>query len=245
MHHVAVAAAVTCAVVLSACDSNDGAGRYAKTVSGSLTSPLRAGTPLPGDFTPLKAGETYRTRKFRPVVEITPEAGLSWTTQTGDSPEHLSVALEDSQPIDQAIVALHRVDRVYDPRKGGVIPGDQVPFDGDFADWLTGHPRLRTTRPRNTELAGLHGVRVDLVGTKSSPARVPGDCGKVGAGCVPLFHDGLDPVLYAEGPRGRFIVLELDGGQQLVVEEFVEPASRFRQGLKALGPTLDSITLGR
>jgi hypothetical protein len=231
-----LATAAIAAGLLVACGDDEDEGR----APAATQRQAPAGTPLPSDYTPLKAGTTYTTRQFAPRVEITPSSGLEWTTETGDTPESFSVALVDpGGGIVQGILGVHRVTSVYDPRKGGVAPGDRVPFDGDFATWLAEHPHLRTSARREVTLAGLKGVQLDVI-TRSSPPRVPDDCGKVGDRCVPLFYDSLDAVLYAEGVKGRFIVLEVDG-RQVVIEQFAEPARRFGAVLEALRPTVGSL----
>ena len=59
----------------------------------------------------------------------------------------------------------------------------------------------------------------------------------------PLFYDGFDPVVYASSDRGRFIVLKLPSGGELVIEQFVEPARAFRRGLQLLRPLLGRLHL--
>jgi hypothetical protein len=198
--------------------------------------------PLPSDFAPLKGGTTYRTRNFQPAVEITPPKRGRWSTDLGDTPEHFSVKPDDPLAQGTPVLAVHRITRVYDPKTGGVEPGDMVPFSGDFAAWLAGHPHLRTTKPERVQLLGRSGVQVDVT-TRSSPPRLPRDCGHVGDDCVPLFYDGLDQIVYGERVKGRFIVVPLDDGGQLVVEEFVEPAAKFRRALATLRPALESLEL--
>jgi hypothetical protein len=202
-----------------------------------------APAPGLGTSSDLQPGHTYTTRLFKPAISLKVPRG-TWATEQGDSARHISFALQ-SPPgrIGQAIVELHRVDRVFDPRRGGRIPGDQVPLRGSFATWLRHHPRMRVLRARPATALGLQGTALDVV-PRSQPPRRPYDCGKSGSPpCVPLMFDGLDYMLYSDGTRGRFIVLDLPGGGELVVEEFVQSLNAFEQGLRLLQPLLDGLQL--
>jgi hypothetical protein len=175
---------------------------------------------------------------LKPAIRFTLPDG-EWNSEIGDSPQHFAIAAsEPPGKVLQAIIGAHRIDRVYDPRKGGRIPGDQVPLREGFADWLRAHPRLRTSKPRPVHLLGLDGVQID-VRSRSQPPQVPDECGKIGEHCVPLFYDGIDPIAYADGTRGRFIVLRLPSEDELVIEQFVESRNAFAAGLDILRPVLD------
>ncbi len=67
----------------------------------------------------------------------------------------------------------------------------------------------------------------------------------MGANCVPLFSDGLNQIVYGKLSKGRFIVVPLDNGGQLVVEQYVVPATHFAPALSILRPALDSLELAR
>ncbi|MCW3063171.1 MAG: hypothetical protein JWN32_343, partial [Solirubrobacterales bacterium] len=216
--------------------------RTAATVRAAATAAPAEPAPGLDTATDVQPGHTYTTRLFRPTISLTVPAG-HWATEQGDSRAHISFA--DQKPphgMAQAIVELHRIDHVFDPRRGGRIPGDEVPLHGSFVSWLRRHPHLRVTRPRPTRLLGLPGVVLD-VSTRSSPARLPGDCAKTGRHCVPLFFDGLDYIDYSDTSRGRFSVLTLPGGGELVVEEFVEGAGAFKDGLRLLRPVVRGLHL--
>jgi hypothetical protein len=198
--------------------------------------------PAFGDYDPLTTGKRYTTALFSPAIRFRLPAG-KWNSESGDSPRHFAIAAsEPPNGIGQAIVEAHRVDRVFDPRRGGRTPGDLVPLRGRFADWLRHHPHLRTTSPRPVRLLGLTGVELDVT-ARSSPPRVPEDCGKTGPHCVPLLWDGIDNISYSDWNRGRFIVLGLPRGGELVVEEFVEPETKFAAGLRLLHPVLHDLAL--
>jgi hypothetical protein len=199
-------------------------------------------SPLSIDRAELVAHTTYATDRFRPALRFSVGPG-SWMVENRESSTDFSIAIDMPRTLG-ATIGWHRVTRVYDPVEGGEIPADLVPLDGDFVGWLTHHPRLRTSRPVHVTVAGLAATQVDVAST-SEPARVPHDCDKAGPRCVPLFYDGQDTLTYARGDKGRFIVLDLPAGGQLVIEEFASPGTRFQRVLTALAPTLDSLTLAR
>jgi hypothetical protein len=167
----------------------------------------------------------------------------AWSSEVGDTATDFTVAVHHPPGgIAQALLAAHRVRLVYDPQRGGRVPGDRIPLRGSFARWLQTHPRLRVTAPKPVRLMGLRGVQMDVTG-RSQPPRVPEECAKTGSNCAPLFYDGLDPVIYASSDRGRFIVLNLPSGGELVIEQFVEPARDFRRGLRLVQPLLGRLQL--
>jgi hypothetical protein len=208
------------ALVLLACAAGCGGGR---TAAESVATKKVAAPPAQGfgDDQPLKSGKTYVSRVFKPSLRFTVPAG-SWVTEVGDNAPSFSIAAVNPRPpLTQAILAVHRVKSVFDAVRGGKRPGDVVPLHGDFATWLRRHPHLVTTAPKRVAMFGLPGVQLDVT-ARSSPPVVPEDCGKVGPGCVPLLYDGRDFVFYAKTTKGRFTVLNLPGGGQLVVERFAE-----------------------
>ena len=214
---------------------------------GSNESATRARSPTPPqpvfqDLTPLTSGRTYTTHLFQPTLRFTVQPG-AWQAEDGDTRNEFSVSDPHPKlPVLQAILAAHRIVAVYDPRRGGDAPGDQVPFRGSFAAWLERHPRLRVTSPVPVALLGLKGVRLD-VRARSTPPKVPRNCAKIGARlCAPIFSDAPDPVLATEDSISRFIVLALPHGGELVLEEYVEPLRAFRRGLARLRPLLASLT---
>ncbi len=197
--------------------------------------------PLPGFQTPLEGGTTYTAVQFQPAVRITVPADGEWTTEVGDTPEHFSILTKPNWG--QAILALHRITMVYDPEKGGLEPGDMVPLTGGFAEWLADHPHLRVSEPQLVELLGRSGVQIDFA-TRSSPPRTPDQfCGHAGDDCVPLYYDGLDTIAYGKQVKGRFIVVPLDDGGELVIEQYASPAEEFDRALAVLRPLLESLEL--
>jgi hypothetical protein len=229
-------AAVLLGVVASGC----GAGSVRTAATSAPPAPAKE--PAFSDYQGLRSGRTYTTTAFRPAIRFTVPSG-AWSSEVGDTATDFTVALHDPPgAIAQALLAAHRVRLVYDPRRGGRIPGDRIPLHGSFADWLQRHPRLRVTAPRPARLMGLSGVQMDVSG-RSQPPRVPEECSKTGSDCVPLFYDGLDPATYARDNRGRFIILRLPSGGELVIEQFVEPAAEFGHGLRLLRPLLGRLRL--
>lgn len=196
--------------------------------------------PLPGFQTPLKGGTTYTTEQFQPAVRITVPDDGEWTTEVGDTPEHFSILTDGD--FGQALIALHRITRVYDPEQGGLEPGDMVPLKGGFAEWLTDHPHLQVST-QQVELLDASGVQIDF-STRSSPPRTPDQfCGHAGDDCVPLFYDGLDTIAYGKQVKGRFIVVPLDDGGEIVIEQYASPAEEFDRALAVLRPLLESLQL--
>jgi hypothetical protein len=226
--------ALVLALALAACGSDD----EGSPATASKT-PAPAGTPFPAsDMSPLESGVTYSTRKFQPGLAITPGEG-EWIAEVGDRPDHLAMALDVGRG--QGILGFHHITRVMDPDAGGAIPGDAVEAAADFAEWLTAHPHLKASKPERTSLLGLEGVRVDIQ-AKSSPAKVPDDCGKFEPPCVPLFSDGFEIVSYGGDWKGRFYVLD-QGGRQLVVEEAVQQPARFETIVRQLDAQLEAVEL--
>ena len=232
------------ALIVSGCGSDESGGSSSASSSGSTTSATQAvSKAAPGftDYEDLDAGKTYTTTQQTPKMSLKVPPG-TWNTESGDRADGFAVAADQTPAVPQAILAVHHISKVFDPERGGRRPGDQIPLRGDFAAWLSSHPHLQTTKPKPVRLLGLKGVELDVTG-RSSPPRIPEDCGAVGDGCVPLFHDGFDYVFYAKGNKGRFDVLELPAGGQLVVERFAEPAKAFGRALNKLKPLLAGLSV--
>lgn len=85
-------------------------------------------------------------------------------------------------------------------------------------------------------------MQIDIT-SKSQPPRVPQQCGKAGPQCVPVFYDGQDTITLARGERGRYFVLALPEGGQLVIEEFASPGRGFAKVLAVLRSTLETFEL--
>ncbi len=223
---------------LAACGESSSKPAPKLAAPASTASEATAGTPFPSSVGgALHAGTTYTTQLFEPRLRVTPAAG-KWVAEIGEIETDFSVARRGIHG--QAILAFHRVTRVFDPEKGGRTPGDMVPAPDDFAAWLEQHPHLRTSRPVRVKRLGLEGVRID-VRAVSHPPRVPDECGRHADRCVPLLYDGTDMIFYTYGTvesRVRFYVLELDGGDQLVVEEYFENPSDVKTQRRSLERTL-------
>jgi hypothetical protein len=202
-------------------------------------------TPFPSiDLGDLANGATYASRRFKPKLTFTvPRAG-KWHATGADNPDHVELEPEAEPPVAESGISFHHLTRVFPPKTGGVQPGDAVAGPTDFAAWLTGHPHLRTTRPKPVEALGLEGVSID-VRVRSSQPRKYKDCGKVEGECVVMFVGSVEPIVYGSKSFGRFYVLEQPGGGQLVVEEFADPASAFRKAQPQLDAVLKSARIAR
>jgi hypothetical protein len=193
-------------------------------------------TPFPTiDRADLLPGKTYTTQQFKPNVTLTMPEG-KWIAARSDNPDHVEIEPEVTDPVDSSALAFNHITQVFDAEKGAVAPGEAVPAPADFAEWLTTHPHLRATKPKPVHALGLDGMSID-VRVKSGQPRKYKDCGKVQPPCVVMYPGGIEPIVYGGNSLGRFYVLEQPDGKQLVVEQYVEPAS----ALKAQKPTFDEL----
>jgi hypothetical protein len=193
-------------------------------------------TPFPTiDRADLTPATTYTTQQFKPEITLTMPDG-EWIAAGADSPDHVEIEPTPQDPVDSSALAFHHMTQVFPPETGGTEPGDAVPGPDDFAAWLTGHPHLRATKAKPVEALGLKGVAID-VRVKSSQPRRYKDCGKVLGECVVMFVGKIEPIVYGSQSLGRFYVLEQPDGKELVVEQYVEPAS----ALKAQQPAFDAL----
>jgi hypothetical protein len=225
--------AVLVGLCLAACGGED--DEPARPAAASVT-------PFPSiDMADLAAGTTYTTRRFKPSITLTLPEG-EWKLFGADSPDHVEIEPTVEDPVDSSALGFHHMTRVFDPKTGGETPGDAVAGPADFARWLADHPHLRTTRPEPVEALGLKGVSID-VRVKSSQPRRYRDCGKVSGDCVVMFIGKIEPIVYGSASFGRFYVLEQPDGKQLVVEQYVEPASAYEAQRPAFESILDSATV--
>jgi hypothetical protein len=226
---------------LAGCGSDE--SEPAPKPAAKITPDRPAVTPFPSAVGgALHAGTAYRTQVFDPPLRITPAPG-KWVAEIGEISTDFDIAKTGIHG--QAILAFHRVSRVFDPVKGGREVSDMVPAPDDFAAWLEAHPHLKTSRPVRVKRLGLEGVRIDARPV-SHPPRVPDECGRHADRCVPVLYDGTDMIFYSYGTvesRVRFYVLELDGGDQLVVEEYFENPSDFKTQRGALEQSLRDTTM--
>jgi hypothetical protein len=213
--------------------------------SAAPTKPAKpAVTPFPTiDFADLEPGRTYTTQQFKPNISLTLPEG-EWIAVGADSPDHVEIEPTPEDPVDSSALAFHHMTQVFDPKTGGNTPGEAVPGPDDFAAWLTGHPHLKATKPKPVEALGLKGVAID-VRVKSSQPRRYKDCGKVEGDCVVMFVGKIEPLVYGSKSLGRFYVLEQADGRELVVEQYVEPASALKAQQPAFDALLESATVAR
>jgi hypothetical protein len=203
----------------------------------SADAPEAKVTPVPTIFgADLKPGTTYTTTAFEPRLRLTFPEG-EWKVLSADKPGNLEFEPDTVHPVTEAALGFYHHPKVFDAAKGGTMPGDATEAPSDFAAWLTSHPHLATTKPKPVEVMGLEGVSID-VRVKSAQPRQYKDCGKVLGKCVVMTLGGVEPVVYGSDSRGRWLVLDLGGGDQLVVEQFVTPPAAFANGIKLLDAAL-------
>jgi hypothetical protein len=203
------------ALVLAGCGGGDEPERAAE-------APV---TPFPTvTFGDLEPGVEYVTKNFEPNLRITLPPG-KWTAVAA-GPDHVEIEGESEPPIQDSGISFHHMTQVFDPERGGEIPGDAVEGPADFAAWLTAHPHLRTTEPRPVEVMGMKGVAIDAVGVRGDQRERYKDCGKLeGNACVVLFVGGIEPIVFGRESFARYLVLEQPGGGQMVIEEWADPRS--------------------
>ena len=208
-------------------------------------APERAATPAKPAITPfpsidmadLEPGIEYTTQKFRPAISFTLPEGTEWKAWSADKPDHVEIEPEVTDPVDDSGFGFHHFTQVFPPDEGGEIPGDAVPGPDDFAQWLTTHPHLKTTKPKPVEALGLKGVSIDVT-VKSSQPKKYRDCGKVEGDCVVMFIGGIEPYVYGSQTKARFYVLEQPDGKELIVESWVEPLKAFDEQMKVFDEAL-------
>jgi hypothetical protein len=231
--------AMLAVALLAGCGGEDG---RSQTRPQAKQAP--AVTPFPSiDFTDLQPGREYTTRQFTPRIRLTLPQG-KWNAESADKPDHVEIQAEPAGAVTAAGFGFHHMTKVFDPAKGGAVPGDAVDGPDDFAAWLTSHPHLRATPPKPVRVLGLEGVSVDVRVKSSQPTKYR-DCGKVTGECVVMYIGGIEPYVYGSDTYGRFLILEQPDGKELVVEQFVQPASEFRDQVKLFDQALASASLVR
>jgi hypothetical protein len=60
-----------------------------------------------------------------------------------------------------------------------------------------------------------------------------------------MYVGGIETYVYGSDTYGRFLILEQPDGKELVIEEFVEPASEFREQEKLFDEALASASVLR
>jgi hypothetical protein len=224
-----LALAACAALVLAGCGTEE-----EPTASPVPAAPAAAVTPVPSiDFADVSSGIAYTTRAFKPPITFTLPDG-EWELGGGDSADHVELEIEAEDPVDDAGIGFHHMTQVFDPEKGGETPGDAVPGPNDFAAWLTEHPQLVASEPKDVMAMGLKGRSIDVtVKPGAEQERRYKDCGKLeGRACVVMFLGKIEPVVYGRDTKARYVVLEQDEDTQLVVEMWVEPRKAFDDQVK-------------
>ena len=82
-------------------------------------------TPFPTvTFGNLEPGVEYTTQQFEPKLRLTfPEGG--WKA-VSSGPDHVEVEGETSPPVQDSGIGFHHMTKVFDPERGGELPGDAV-----------------------------------------------------------------------------------------------------------------------
>jgi hypothetical protein len=200
-------------------------------------------TPFPSiDLGDLANGATYRSRRFEPNVSMTIPAQGEWHAAGADNPDHVELEPEPVPPIFSSGISFHHMTRVFPPETGGVQPGGRGGRPGRLRAVADQPPA-----PADDEAQAGRGARPQGRGDRRArqvePAAEVKDCGKVEGECVVMFIGSVEPIVYGSKVFGRFYVLQQPDGKQLVVEEFAEPASAFKQARPPLDAVLRSARL--
>ncbi len=212
--------ATAAAAGASACGGDD------EKAGGPAKPAAPAAAALPDSSTSpatLLPGKRYAPAIFRPRMSfVLPEN--SWSTAEPESERSLAIRLAAPKPTRNAILAFVRVERVFDPQKGGRTAADGVPAPADFAVWLEQHPSLKSEAPVPVEVGGASGRQVDVT-VRSAPQRCETPVGP--RPCLRLYLSGDIPIEFGKGDRLRYMVLDVDG-EQVVVEMYISPGTRFK-----------------
>lgn len=231
MTRTTVAAALLSALALAACGSDDKPQPAKAAAAAATPFPSVIGGNVAG-------GKTYATREFKPSIALTPSDG-EWKAVVDDGPAHFGIAREAESQAGSWLLAFHRMEQVFDPEKGGKMPGDAVPAPADFGKWIESHPRLKVDGPRPVQVLGREGRQYDVT-TISAPKSQPDDCGKSSGNCVPMFVDSVNTVWFSKDEKVRLIVVDDPDGKEIVIEQYIRPGRTFDEAMAALEPTLDS-----
>jgi hypothetical protein len=225
---------VACMLGLSAC----GSGIKSATTTAPKVTPASVAKLMPKFVDqPLTPGQVYRPRAFSPALTFKlPDAG--WTSDLSPS-GHVGIRLLVGPPVEWSTFGIHRMDRVFDPIRGGRTAADAKPAPPDFAAWLEHHPRLQASRPVDITIGGAKGVQIDIV-PKSYPRARPDECDQgPSPQCLPLFTVGNEPIVYPKGSKTRMYIVDVKG-KQVVFEVFVDPGTQFAK----LAPLYDKVLRG-
>jgi hypothetical protein len=194
----------------------------------SLSSCAASSRSIPekGILTPAK----YSTQYFKPALSFTIDG--YWVFR-GQNYDYLDIAPLRSEIDFMGSTALgfFNVSRVYEPKdlfdeegKKKIVPAPKGQ-DG-MVRWLREHPSLSATNARLMYTGNAPAVQFDAV-VSSVPKSRSSDCSSP---CVPLFDVSGGPILFLEGERCRFFIVDVKGETVVIVYSGpTDPSDEFRK----------------
>ena len=195
--------------------------------------------PVQADF-PVTPGIEYVTTRFKPQVTLSVPSG-AWRTDWPEDTHIASMSMVSDPTFNLAGIGLHRIEKVADPQKGARTVADAVDPPDDYIQWLADHPRLDASEPKAVTVDGHEGRQIEVT-PKSFPKRQPTACKEEPPNmpCVVLYFAGAEPFWYYASGKVRFTGIDV-GGEQVVVEQLVDPKERFDALAKKSDPVLESL----
>lgn len=230
-----VSVALIASTVFAACGGGDSEESTTTGSTAAAVQPLPEATSSPEI---LDAGGHYETTIFEPRIALTLPDG-DWETAAPQTADSFGIRHYLS-PGHDAILAVVKIDQVFDPQRGGSSPADALPAPEDFTQFLVDHPRLKTSTPESATAIGLPGQRVDAEVISTPPRTPTSTCGQ--KACLPLYLDNGEPVVYGKGDQLRYYILDGPDGQ-LIAELYVSAGTDFDAQVPALEDALASYEL--
>jgi hypothetical protein len=189
--------------------------------------------PLPEDDKALQPGE-YRSEEFEPSLSF--RVGDGWTNVPPESSEVLAIHRGVLGEVN-----FFRLKEVYEPTRRGLPDVEEAPKDPKgWVAWGRHHPYLQTSEPKQVEVGGVEGERVDMV-----VGDLPEDYGeRCGTDCVDIGRvEGVPPlkidVFMPEDEKARVTFLDVEG--ETVTISIISPASEFEEFVPEGQKVLDSV----
>jgi hypothetical protein len=189
--------------------------------------------PLPEDDKALQPGE-YRSEEFEPSLSF--RVGNGWKNVPPESSEFLAL-----QRGEMGGVYFFRVKEVYEPARMGRPNVVEAPKDPKgWVAWGRHHPYLRTSEPKQVEVGGVEGKRIDVV-VGDPPEDYRGRCG---TDCVDIGRvEGVPPlkndIFAPEDAKERVTFLDVEG--ETVTISITSPATMFEDFLPKAQKVVDSV----